>query len=168
MKMRNKALQSLFCTLASCSLVALFPSRVAAQGMVPAEVARYGYADLIVVNAKIVSMDDQGYNANPGHIFEAMAVKDGKVMGLGTSARIRALADGNTRVLDVRGMTVIPGIIDTHNHLFGNAQLGQSMGLRWPENGIAIQLEAGKDKETTRLKVENALKDAVSKVKPGE
>src|SRR3972149_421136 len=50
----------------------------------PPEVAANGYADMIVVNGKIVSMDDQGYNANPGHIYQAMAVKENRILALGT------------------------------------------------------------------------------------
>jgi predicted amidohydrolase YtcJ len=154
--------------IAAAGILTLLPFRLWAQGAVPTEVAKHGYAEMIVVNGKIVSMDDQGYNTSPGHVYEAMAVKDGRVLALGTSARIRTMADSDTKVVDVAGRTVIPGIIDTHNHMFGDPATGQTMGIKWPDNGINIQVVSGKDREATRLKVENAIKDAITKVKPGE
>ncbi|MBI4465337.1 MAG: amidohydrolase family protein [Acidobacteria bacterium] len=138
------------------------------EAQVPPEVAKYGYADTIVVNGKIVSMDDQGYNTNPGHIYEAMAVKGTRITGLGTNQQIRTLAGSNTKVIDVGGKLVLPGIIDTHAHLFGNAQVAAAMGIKTPDKGVSINLQAGKDFEATRLKIENSIKDAVTKLQPGD
>ncbi|MBI4480954.1 MAG: amidohydrolase family protein [Acidobacteria bacterium] len=138
-----------------------------AQGTVPAEVAEHGYADGIYINGKIVSMDDQGYNSNPGTIYQAMAVKKDRIMALGTTVYVRTLANANTRIYDLQGMTVIPGLIDTHNHNFGG-QIGPTMGINAPDTGIAVRVEAGKDMETTRLRIETAIKDSVAKVKPGD
>ena len=139
-----------------------------AQNAVPPEVAKHGYADTVVVNGKIVSMDDQGYNANPGRTYQAMAIKKTRIIGLGTNERMRALAGPNTKVIDVGGRLVIPGIIDTHAHLFGNAQVAAAMGIKVPPDGVSLSLQAGKDFEATRLKIENSVKDAVAKLKPGD
>ncbi|HWP83837.1 MAG TPA: hypothetical protein VNN17_01485, partial [Terriglobia bacterium] len=138
-----------------------------AQGSVPLEVGQHGYADSIFVNGKIVSMEDQGYNNNPGRIYEAMAVKGGRIIALNTTAYIRTLAGPSTQVYDLGGMTVIPGLIDTHNHNFGG-QVGPTMGIRAPNNGIQVRVEAGRDMEATRLRVENAIRDSLTKVNPGE
>ena len=83
-------------------------------------VSRNGHADMIVVNGKIISVDDAGYNQNPGNIYEAMAVKGSRIMALGTSQRIRSLADSGTKVIDLMGQFVIPGIIETHVHIYGD------------------------------------------------
>ena len=138
-----------------------------AQGTVPAEVAEHGYADGIFINGKVVSMDDQGYNNNPGTIYQAMAVKRDRIMALATTAYVRTLANANTRIYDLQGMTVIPGLIDTHNHNFGG-QIGPTMGINAPDTGIVVNVQAGKDMETTRLRIETAIKDSVAKVKSGE
>jgi predicted amidohydrolase YtcJ len=74
-------------------------------------------ADTIVVNARIYSMDEVSTGSSPGTVASAMAIKDGKVLGLGSNEEIRMLADLNTEVLDAGGRTVVPGIIDTHSHL---------------------------------------------------
>src|SRR3954471_20699659 len=66
--------------------------------------------DLVLVNGKVLTLDDRST------ITEAVAVADGKIIATGTSASIKALAGARTRVLDVSGKTVIPGLIDTHAH----------------------------------------------------
>ena len=53
---------------AALAFAALFSMNLRAQSALPPEVAQHGYADLIIVNGKIVSMDDTGRNTNPGNI----------------------------------------------------------------------------------------------------
>jgi predicted amidohydrolase YtcJ len=53
-----------------------------------------------------------------------MAVRDGKVLFIGSAREASALKDANTRVVDLGGRTVIPGMVDAHAHLLG---LGQSL-----------------------------------------
>ncbi|MSO21519.1 MAG: hypothetical protein EXQ56_13905 [Acidobacteria bacterium] len=139
-----------------------------AQNALPPEVALNGYADSIVINGKIVSMDDAGYNQNPGRIYQAMAVKKGRIMGLGTTEQVRAMANAATKVIDVGGLTVLPGIVESHIHLFGGGELGAQMGVKAPDKGISVRVQAGRDLESTRLKIETAVKDAAAKVEPGE
>src|SRR5262245_40649499 len=140
--------------------------RLFAQANLPPEVAKQGYADEIVVNAHIISVDDGGLNENPGHIYEAMAIKNHRIQALGTNDRSRTLANADTKVLDAKGMTVLPGIVESHVHIFGDARIAAQMGITSP--GQFVSVEASKDMEGTRLKVENAIKDAVGKSKPGE
>ncbi len=68
-------------------------------------------ADLIVTNAKVAVMD------SARTITEAIAVKDGKVLSVGTSQEILAYANDSTTVIDAKGKTVIPGLNDSHLHL---------------------------------------------------
>ena len=65
---------------------------------------------LIVVNGKVVTVDS-GFT-----IAEAVAIRDGRFVAIGKSADVRALAGRATRVIDARGRTVIPGLIDSHVH----------------------------------------------------
>ncbi len=161
MKTKRMLWAFLLVTLAGTALLT-------AQAQLPPEVARHGYADIIVYNGKVVSMDDAGYNENPGNIYEAMAVKGNRIVALGTSERIQALADANTKQFDLEGQLVIPGIIETHAHLFGNRAMGNQMGLRVPDDGVNVTVQAGKDVEATRLIIEDAIRDALSKVDPGD
>jgi predicted amidohydrolase YtcJ len=64
--------------------------------------------DTILVNGKFVV-----YDAAPA---QALAVHDGKIAALGSSAEVGALAAPSTRIIDLGGRTVIPGLIDSHIH----------------------------------------------------
>src|SRR3989304_2059871 len=79
------------------------------------------YPDTIVHNAKLVTMDDHtvGINTPVGTIAQAMAIRDQKVMAVGTNAQILAMAGPRTEKIDVKGRMVMPSIIDTHDHAHG-------------------------------------------------
>jgi predicted amidohydrolase YtcJ len=64
--------------------------------------------DTILINGKVVL-----YDAAPA---EALTVRDGRIAAIGRTADIRALASAKTRVIDLAGRTVIPGLIDSHIH----------------------------------------------------
>ncbi len=72
-------------------------------------------ADLIVVNAKVYTVDSRAPKA------EAFAVKGGRFTAIGSSADIKGIKTAQT--YDAKGMTVAPGFIDTHNHATGNVLL---------------------------------------------
>ena len=72
--------------------------------------------DTLLVNGKILTVDAQFSTR------EALAIRDGRIVALGTSADIRKLAGRETRVIDVQGRTVIPGLIDSHLHAIRAAQ----------------------------------------------
>jgi predicted amidohydrolase YtcJ len=73
--------------------------------------------DLVVVNAKVYTMENTAPRA------QAFAVHQSRFVAIGTSAEMRALAGPKTRVFDAKGMTVVPGFIDTHNHAGGTTLL---------------------------------------------
>jgi predicted amidohydrolase YtcJ len=100
-------------------------------------------ADLIVINGRVRTMDDD----NPA--AEAIAVKDGAIIALGTRASIEALKGPATRVIDAKGGSVIPGFIEAHMHLFsGGAELAhlQLGGI----HGFEALQQAIRDYATTR------------------
>jgi predicted amidohydrolase YtcJ len=68
-------------------------------------------ADTILVNGNLITIDA----ANPA--AQAVAVKAGNILQVGSDDVIRALAGESTRVIDLAGKTVTPGLIDAHNHL---------------------------------------------------
>ena len=79
-------------------------------------------ADTILLNGKIVTFD-----AAPA---EALAVRGDRIAAIGRSADIRALAGPATRVIDLAGRTVIPGLIDSHIHAI-RAGLTYTTEVHW-------------------------------------
>jgi predicted amidohydrolase YtcJ len=67
-------------------------------------------ADLIVTNAKIVTLDPAST------IAQALAVREGRIVAVGGNDAVAALAGSTTRRVDAGGRTVIPGLIDSHIH----------------------------------------------------
>jgi len=65
------------------------------------------YPELIVVNGKIAVMDEQLTTV------AAMAVRDRRILVLGSTDEINELKGPETQVIDVKGRTVLPGIIDS-------------------------------------------------------
>jgi predicted amidohydrolase YtcJ len=80
-------------------------------------------ADLIVYNGKVYTVNEKFDTA------EAFAVKDGRIIGVGSSARIRKQFKATAEV-DVAGKSVYPGFIDAHAHFFGYGESLQTADLR--------------------------------------
>jgi hypothetical protein len=77
-------------------------------------------ADLIVTNARIYTVDD----TRP--VVEAFAVRGGRVAFVGDLRGALTLKGPQTRVLDLGGRTVIPGMVDAHGHVSG---LGSALAI---------------------------------------
>ncbi len=99
--------------LRALAFVGLAPAALAQNSPAPAP------ADLVVRNARIYTVDDDRPRA------EAMAVRGGRVLFVGSERGALATRGPQTRVLDLGGATVLPGIADAHVHL-----LGLGMALR--------------------------------------
>ena len=67
-------------------------------------------ADLVLLGGRVVTVDDRFSMAT------ALAVRDGRFIAVGSNDEVRAYIGSTTRVIEGRGRTVIPGIIDTHVH----------------------------------------------------
>lgn len=82
-----------------------------------------GGPDIVYHSGHIVTIDDDFT------IVEALAVRDGKIVALGSNADIKALALGATRLVDLGEKTMLPGLYDSHVHLsFGGG--GNTLDLR--------------------------------------
>ena len=117
----------LFCLTASSAL---------GQGAqdLPAEVI--AYADVVFYNGKVLTADEEF------SIEEAVAIRDGKFLAVGSSERVLAMAGPNTRRVDLEGRSVIPGLIADHEHgaFVGNvAKRGQGGSLEFED--VASGLE---------------------------
>ncbi len=68
--------------------------------------------DLILTNGDFVTLDAGNSHA------QALAVKDEKILAIGADDSVAALADEQTKSVDLGGKMVIPGLFDSHNHLW--------------------------------------------------
>lgn len=103
-------------------------------------------ADIILVNAKIITVDDQF------RIAQAVAIKGERIVDVGRNDDVRKHAQANTRVIDLRGRTVIPGLIDNHSHWIRAAEHDE---LRF-------------DGVTTRAHAVRLLTDRIRNARPNE
>jgi len=84
--------------------------------------------DIVFVNGKIHTMDDENT------VVSAVSIRDGRFAEVGHTSRGRHGHD--TKVIDLRGRTVVPGIIDNHNHI---VLMGNRPGFHTPlENAYSI------------------------------
>src|SRR6187401_3572963 len=67
-------------------------------------------ADTVLFNGKVLTVDQQFSTRS------AVAVREGRIMAVGSDADVRKLAGPSTRTIDLQGRTVIPGLIDSHMH----------------------------------------------------
>jgi hypothetical protein len=80
--------------------------------------------DLILINAKVTTLDRENPKA------EAVAIRDGRFLAVGSEQEVRAAAAPNAQVVDAGGRRLIPGLIDSHIHVIRGG-LNYNMELRW-------------------------------------
>lgn len=105
-----------------------------------------GNADTILINGKIATVDDRFTMA------QALAIKDRRVIATGSNDAVRKHAGASTKVIDLKGRTVIPGLIDNHSHWIRAAEHDE---LRF-------------DGVTTRAQAVKMLGERLAAKKPGE
>ena len=89
--------------------------------------------DLILSNGKIITVDERFT------IAQALAIKGDRIVAVGSNPDITRLAGPGTRRIDLRGRSVIPGLIDNHMHLLRAGATWQ-WEVRW--DGVASRREA--------------------------
>lgn len=87
----------------ACAVAGLMSASLSLQ-------AQQAPADTILTNGKIITVDSQF------SIAQAVAVRGDRIAAVGTNQEIGRLAGPNTRRIDLRGRTVVPGFIDNHAH----------------------------------------------------
>lgn len=70
-------------------------------------------ADMAIINGNIITMAPSKPRAN------AVAIRDSKIVAVGTNTQVKQWIGKNTKIIDLRGKTVVPGFIDTHAHMAG-------------------------------------------------
>ena len=104
-------------------------------------------ADIVFKNGSVYTANDKAPRA------EAIAVKADRIIFVGTNAGAQKLVGQNTRVVDLKGRTVLPGFTDSHQHLSG-------VGLR----EMTLNLEGASSLDDFLAKV----KARVDQTKPGD
>ena len=80
-------------------------------------------ADLIFFGGDILTMDDN----QP--VVEAVAVVDGRITAIGTKENIIKLRTWRTKIINLQGKTLMPGLIEAHCHPVATAILGQVVDI---------------------------------------
>ncbi len=102
-------------------------------------------ADLAVINARIYTVNPQQPRA------AAMAVRQGKIAAIGDN--VASLIGPNTKVIDARGATILPGLIDSHGHVEGLGSFLENLDFR----GVASEQQ-----------IADRVRAAAQTAKPGE
>jgi predicted amidohydrolase YtcJ len=94
-----------------------------AAGVAPGN-AQAPAADTILLDGKVITLDDAS------SVVQAVAIRDGRILAVGTNADIRRRADARTQVIELGGRTVVPGLMDSHIHAL-RAGLTYAVELSW-------------------------------------
>ena len=117
------------------------------------------FADTVYVNARIVTLDDHEMTSNPGSIVEAMAVRDEIIIALGTNSEMLAMAGTETEIVDLKGKTVLPGIVESHVHPMTESErfAREQYNLRTTPEGYVLMMDVGATPDDTMARVARAM-----------
>jgi len=112
-------------------------------GIIAASCSRkYETADIVYVNAVVITVDSLNT------IAEAVAVKDGKILAVGSNKEVNNYKGDSTEVVDLQGKFLLPGFIDPHSHFMA-----------------AFAAELSTDISSPPIGSVNNIKDIVAKLK---
>ena len=124
--------------------------------------------DQIFYNGKIITVDDHGFTSRLGTIAEAMHIHDGKILHVGTNTAIRAMGGPNAKLIDLKGRTVIPGIILTHEHPWDwNPGEPYPVKAVLNDNNVIVRFLEDSPEENVKA-FPDVLSEAVKKANPGQ
>jgi len=105
-------------------------------------------ADLVLVHGTILTVDAQD------SVAQALAVRGGKIVAIGTDQDILRLAGARTRRIDLHGRTATPGLIDSHAHI--------------ADGGVAELYHVRLSDVTTVAEAVRRVRAGIAHLKPGE
>ncbi|WP_432515436.1 amidohydrolase [Kineococcus sp. SYSU DK001] len=108
-------------------------------------------ADLVLRGGEVFTVDEQF------SIAQAIAVRDGEIVAVGTDDDVAALIGPDTEVVELAGRSVLPGINDSHLHAI-------AFGLDTPP----LSLDLSHPAVTSIADIRDAVRDAVAAAAPGE
>ena len=92
------------------------------------------YADTVIINGNVITADND--DAEQISMTEAIAIRGDKILAVGSNTEIQELVAEWTEVIDAKGNSIIPGLIDTHNHLYEH-----TLGFSWALVSMPEMLE---------------------------
>lgn len=150
-------------------LVALASANAFAQRAardLPPEVVNY--ADVVYVNAHILTLDNHEMNSDPGTIAEAMAVRDEVIIALGSDREMLRMAGPATKIVDLQGKTVLPGFVESHVHPMSESErfAREEFKLRNTPEGYVLRMDIAATPDDTMAKVAQAMDLLLSHATP--
>jgi predicted amidohydrolase YtcJ len=106
---------------------------------------------MVITNGKVITVD------NDFTIVQAVAVKGGRIVAVGTNSEVRASADKDTKVVDLKGKTMLPGINEAHMHV-------ASFGVTRPP----LALDVGYPRVKSIRDIVKAVDEKAKTLQPGE
>jgi predicted amidohydrolase YtcJ len=114
----------------------------------PVASATNAIADVVMIGGTVRTLD------RDGTVASALAIRDGELVLVGDDRDVLALANSDTRVVELAGRTAIPGINDSHLH-------GAWLGSMWPNTLMSPEGSFRHDGSVERLEDESAYRDAI-------
>ena len=105
-------------------------------------------ADTVLLGGKILTVDAEF------SIAAAVAIKDSRIIAVGDDETVASFVNESTKIIELQGKTVIPGLIDNHMHFIRAAQ-------RW-------NLQARIDGVTSRARALEIIAEKAASMEPGE
>jgi hypothetical protein len=106
------------------------------------------HADRVLVNGRILTVDEKDT------IAQAVAIRDGRIVAVGTNAVIGALVGPGTQTIDLKGRTATPGLLDAHCHFADGGLQREALDVGYPAVKSVTDAVA-------------ALRDRAGRTKPG-
>ena len=153
----------------------LGPGQANAQSQYPEQILRF--AEVVLYNGKILTMDRDDTNFS---IQEAVAVRDRKILAVGDSQSMLAMAGPKTKKMDLQGRTVIPGAISSDSdNIFpgGDWTKTTQIGSHLVASGKVLEWGSGSDEDATKgnslagltaQQLAGNIKTVAAMAKPGE
>lgn len=126
--------------------------------------AKPPYATTVIKNGKVIAADSDDISNISFH--ESIAIRDDEIIAVGSNEDIEVYIADWTEVIDAKGNTVLPGLIDTHNHLYDT-----TLSFGWVVRAIpeVLQIRFTSDSEETLLRnVTAGLKARASQIDKGQ
>jgi predicted amidohydrolase YtcJ len=104
--------------------------------------------DLILAHGTVLTVDPRDSTA------QAVAIRDGKILAVGTDAAILAMKGTRTRIIDLHGRTATPGLIDSHAHV--------------AESGLGLVISLQLSDATSVAEIVRRVHERAAQLKPGD
>ena len=105
------------------------------------------YPQIVLTNGYVITLDEKGT------IAESVAIQNNKIVKVGTTRETQKLIGPSTKVIDLEGRAVVPGLTDPHLHLIG-AGLAALREFRIPSTSVADVIERVKEEASKKMRGE--------------